>query len=126
MTLELTNVATLPIKLWPGMKIGQLCLFRTSPPPNTRTARPSTAPVPGSARSHSVPVLPELLPRKSLTAGVAFAQRGRHRLPYGRTEPATLSWATHRKERHAPALPSATVIASLHKSLSDEHELPTG
>jgi hypothetical protein len=29
-TLELSNVATLPIKLWPGMKIGQLCLFRTS------------------------------------------------------------------------------------------------
>ncbi len=28
MTLELSNLATLPIKLWPGMKIGQLCLFR--------------------------------------------------------------------------------------------------
>ena len=27
-TLELSNMATLPIKLWPGMKIGQLCLFR--------------------------------------------------------------------------------------------------
>ena len=32
LTLELSNVATLPIKLWPGMKIGQLCLFRTSSP----------------------------------------------------------------------------------------------
>ena len=31
-TLELSNVATLPIKLWPGMKIGQLCLFRLSTP----------------------------------------------------------------------------------------------
>src|SRR5690242_9064022 len=31
-TLELSNVATLPIKLYPGMKIGQLCLFRTSSP----------------------------------------------------------------------------------------------
>ncbi|MFC4062399.1 dCTP deaminase [Planomonospora corallina] len=29
-TLELSNVATLPIKLWPGMKIGQLCMFRLS------------------------------------------------------------------------------------------------
>ncbi|WP_028648689.1 dCTP deaminase [Nocardiopsis sp. CNT312] len=29
-TLELSNVATLPIKLYPGMKIGQLCLFRLS------------------------------------------------------------------------------------------------
>jgi dCTP deaminase len=29
-TLELSNVANLPIMLWPGMKIGQLCLFRLS------------------------------------------------------------------------------------------------
>lgn len=29
-TLELSNVATLPIKLWPGMKIGQLCFFNLS------------------------------------------------------------------------------------------------
>ena len=32
LTLELSNVATLPIKLWPGMKIGQLCFFRLSSP----------------------------------------------------------------------------------------------
>jgi len=31
-TLELSNVATLPIMLWPGMKIGQLCFFRLSTP----------------------------------------------------------------------------------------------
>ena len=31
-TLELSNVATLPIKLWPGMRIGQLCIFRLSSP----------------------------------------------------------------------------------------------
>lgn len=31
-TLELSNVANLPITLWPGMKIGQLCLFRLSSP----------------------------------------------------------------------------------------------
>jgi dCTP deaminase len=29
-TLELGNVATLPIKLWPGMKIGQLAFFQLS------------------------------------------------------------------------------------------------
>jgi len=29
-TLELSNVANLPIILWPGMKIGQLCLFGLS------------------------------------------------------------------------------------------------
>src|SRR3954447_6689378 len=31
-TLELSNLATLSIKLWPGMKIGQLCLFRLTSP----------------------------------------------------------------------------------------------
>lgn len=31
-TLELSNVATLPILLWPGMKIGQLCFFRLTSP----------------------------------------------------------------------------------------------
>ncbi len=31
-TLELSNVANLPIVLYPGMKIGQLCLFRLSSP----------------------------------------------------------------------------------------------
>jgi dCTP deaminase len=29
-TLELSNVATLPINLWPGMKIGQMAFFRLS------------------------------------------------------------------------------------------------
>src|SRR5688572_22649408 len=29
-TLELSNVATLPMKLWPGMKVGQLCFFALS------------------------------------------------------------------------------------------------
>jgi dCTP deaminase len=31
-TLELSNVSTLPIKLWPGMKIGQMCFFELSSP----------------------------------------------------------------------------------------------
>src|SRR6201990_1742083 len=31
-TLELRNVATLPIKLWPGMKIGQVCVLRLTSP----------------------------------------------------------------------------------------------
>jgi dCTP deaminase len=30
--LELSNVANLPITLWPGMKIGQLCLLRLTSP----------------------------------------------------------------------------------------------
>jgi dCTP deaminase len=31
-TLELANVATLPIRLYPGMKIGQFCFFRLTSP----------------------------------------------------------------------------------------------
>ncbi|GAA3863711.1 dCTP deaminase [Tessaracoccus defluvii] len=31
-TLELSNMATLPVKLWPGMKIGQLCFFQLTSP----------------------------------------------------------------------------------------------
>ncbi|MEV0646067.1 dCTP deaminase [Phytomonospora sp. NPDC050363] len=31
-TLELSNVANLPITLWPGMRIGQLCVFQLSSP----------------------------------------------------------------------------------------------
>lgn len=31
-TLELSNTATMPIKLWPGMKVGQLCFFQLSSP----------------------------------------------------------------------------------------------
>ena len=39
-TLELSNVATLPIKLWPGMKIGQLCFFQLSSPAEHPYGRP--------------------------------------------------------------------------------------
>ena len=31
-TWLVSNVANLPITLWPGMKIGQLCIFRLSSP----------------------------------------------------------------------------------------------
>lgn len=31
-TLELSNIANLPIRLWPAMTIGQLCVFRLSTP----------------------------------------------------------------------------------------------
>ncbi len=42
-TLELSNVATLPITLWPGMKIGRCASSGSVPPPSGRTgpARPA-------------------------------------------------------------------------------------
>ncbi len=32
LTLELSNVANLPITIYPGMKIGQLCVFQMTSP----------------------------------------------------------------------------------------------
>ena len=55
-TLELSNVANLPITLWPGMKIGQLCLFQLSSagraPLRVGGVR---LPVPGPARARRRP-----------------------------------------------------------------------
>lgn len=34
-TLELSNMATLPVVLWPGMKVGQFCFFQLSSPAET-------------------------------------------------------------------------------------------
>ena len=68
-TLELSNVATLPIKLWPGMKIGQLCLFRHQFPGRAPVRLAGLRlPVPGSARPDAVALLPELPPHQGLSA----------------------------------------------------------
>src|SRR5689334_16779472 len=56
-TLELSNVANLPITLWPGMKIGQLCLFRLSTPagrPCRRTMDERATPPSGNPRPPAV------------------------------------------------------------------------
>ena len=63
-TLELSNVANLPITLWPGMKIGQLCMFRLTSP----AEHPYGSAVYGSRYQDqrgpdAVPVLPQLHPR---------------------------------------------------------------
>ena len=61
-TLELSNVANLPITLWPGMKIGQLCLLRLTSPAEHPTAAPGGVQIPGSARAHTVAFVSELHP----------------------------------------------------------------
>ena len=80
-TLELSNVATLPIKLWPGMKIGQLCFFRLSSaaehPYGSGEVR---LPLPGPARPHGQPQPPELPPHRHL-GGTAARPDGRARQP---------------------------------------------
>ena len=69
-TLELSNVATLPIKLWPGMKIGQLCFFRlSSPAENPYGSGRVPVPLPGPARTDRVALVPELPPHQGLRVG---------------------------------------------------------
>ena len=60
-TLELSNVANLPITLWPGMKIGQLCLLRlTSPAEHPYGSAQGRVQVPGPARPDAVALVSEL------------------------------------------------------------------
>ena len=61
LTLELSNVATLPIALYPGMKIGQISFFEMT----TRGRAPvrqqgEGLEVPGPARPDAEPLLPQL------------------------------------------------------------------
>ena len=71
-TLELSNVATLPIKLWPGMKIGQLCLFRLSSAGRApvRVGEVRLA-LPRPARPDTEQVVLELPPHGDTAVGVA-------------------------------------------------------
>ncbi len=60
-TLELSNVANLPITLWPGMKIGQLCLLRlTSPAEHPYGSAKAGSKYQGQRGPDAVAVLPEL------------------------------------------------------------------
>ena len=94
-TLELCNVATLPIMLWPGMKIGQLCFFRLSSaaraPVRQRRARIA---LPGPARADGEPLPPVLPPHAGLrwpADAAAAAPRGRP--PAGRAS-TPAGWST--------------------------------
>ena len=70
-TLELANVATLPIKLYPGMKIGQFCFFRLSSPSRAplRLGEVRLA-LPGPARPDAEPVVPGVPPHADLSPGI--------------------------------------------------------
>ncbi len=73
-TLELSNVATLPIMLYPGMKIGQLCFFRlSSPAENPYGQRSVRVSLPRSARSDRVPLVAELPAHSGVNAQLRIA-----------------------------------------------------
>ena len=59
LTLELSNVANLPITLYPGMKIGQISFFKLTSPAET-PVRVGRQQVPGPAGPDAEPVLPRL------------------------------------------------------------------
>ncbi|GMA87246.1 hypothetical protein GCM10025868_24960 [Angustibacter aerolatus] len=67
-TLEPSNVATLPIMLWPGMKIGQPVLLPAEQPGRAPLRqRAVRLAVPGAARADGEPVARELPPHAGLT-----------------------------------------------------------
>ena len=75
-TLELSNVATLPIKLWPGMKIGQLCFFRlSSPTENPYGSGPYGNRYQGQRGPDGIPLVPELPPDRRRGDGCRFLRR---------------------------------------------------
>ena len=78
-TLELSNVANLPITIYPGMKIGQLSFVQMSEPAETpvRLGRRRLE-VPGSARADPEPVLEELRDRMTVLVTGATGFIGRH------------------------------------------------
>ena len=79
LTLELSNVANLPIAIYPGMKIGQISFLRmTTPADAPLRQRRHRLEVPGPAGPDAVPLLPEL-PR-----------RGWRREPAARARPSNL------------------------------------
>lgn len=65
-TLELHNVATLPIRLRPGMAIGQLCVFQTSSP----ASQPYGHPALGSRYQDQDGPQPARRPRRRVTGPV--------------------------------------------------------
>ena len=55
-TLELSNTATMPIKLWPGMGVGQLYFFHLSSPAQTPYRSSARSSLPRLSRTASGPV----------------------------------------------------------------------
>ena len=99
-TLELSNVATLPIKLWPGMKIGQLCFFRLSTGRASVRVGPVRLPLPRPARPDAEPLPPELPPHPDLAGRIVPHSRG--------TIPPSSS-AVGRSNTDPPAVPTPRV-----------------
>ena len=61
MTLELSNVANLPITIYHGMKIGQISFMQmTEPAVDAVRRRRARLEVPGPARADAEPLLEEL------------------------------------------------------------------
>ena len=78
LTLELSNVANLPIAIYPEMKIGQISFLQMTTAGRAPVRqRASGVEVPGPARPDAEPLLPEL---QALTraAAVEVHQRRRH------------------------------------------------
>ena len=78
-TLELSNVANLPITIYPAMKIGQLSFVQMSEPAETPYGSGGARlEVPGAARPDAEPLLAELHGRRMILVTGASGFVGRH------------------------------------------------
>ena len=97
-TLELSNVATLPITLYAGMKIGQLCFLRLTSPPRTRTATPLGSKYQGQAGADAEPLLEEFRVTVLVVGGTRIRRRPASSAPF-RAEDVPVRLLARRPER---------------------------
>ena len=83
LTLELSNVANLPIAIYPEMKIGQISFLQmTTAAEHPYGSGASGIEVPGAARADAEPLLPEL-------QALAVSARSRGRSPSAASSPSS-------------------------------------
>ena len=83
-TLELANVASLPITLYPGMKIGQISFMRISTRPRPPTARPAPSTRGSAARRRAATSATSVRTRRSVVHREGAGDRAHahlHELP---------------------------------------------
>ena len=116
LTLELSNVANLPIAIYPGMKIGQISFLRmTTAGRGPLRQRASGLEVQGPAGPDALPLLPEL-PRliPQLRVRPCDSRPARRALVFGATaaDREGDGWPTPHPSRNRRRLPSGSASAS--------------
>ena len=109
-TLELSNVANLPITIYFGMKIGQISFVQMTEPAETPYgAGGARLQVPGPAGADAEPLLEELRDMRVLVTGGTGLRRPAHR-PGGSSTRATRCACSSASPGRSAALPSQEAV----------------